>query len=58
MNHVIERNNDDERDNYATSSEGSDDEPVKNSTDELVDNESNLAKSTRKELAELDDLDI
>ncbi|QQG51220.1 MAG: KH domain-containing protein [Candidatus Saccharibacteria bacterium] len=51
-------NNDDERENYTISSEASDDEPVKNSTDEPVDKESNLARNTRKELAELDDLDI
>jgi hypothetical protein len=31
---------------------------VKNLTDEVVDNESDLARNTRKELAELDDLDI
>jgi predicted RNA-binding protein YlqC (UPF0109 family) len=48
-------NNDEERENYETTS---DDVPVKNSTDEDVDNESALAKNTRKELAELDDLDI
>lgn len=48
-------NNDDERENYEISS---DDEAVKNLTDETVENESDLAKSTRKELAELDDLDI
>jgi predicted RNA-binding protein YlqC (UPF0109 family) len=41
-----------------TSSELSDDEPVNNLSDEPVDNESSLAKNTRKELAELDDLDI
>jgi len=38
--------------------EASSSTPVNNSTDESVENESNLAKSTRKELAELDDLDI
>jgi predicted RNA-binding protein YlqC (UPF0109 family) len=48
-------NNDDDRENYETSS---DSEPVKNLTDEVVENESSLAKNTRKELAELDDLDI
>ena len=48
-------NNDDERESYEITSE---DEAVKNLTDEDVENESNLAKSTRKELAELDDLDI
>ena len=51
-------NNDDERENYTISSDDLGDEPVKNSTDEPVDNESNLARNTRKELAELDDLDI
>ena len=48
-------NNDDDRENYEISS---DEEPVKNSTEEDVENESVLAKNTRKELAELDDLDI
>lgn len=41
--------------------EVSSDEPVEdveNSTDEAVDNESDFAKKSRKELAELDDLDI
>jgi uncharacterized protein len=59
-------NNDDERENYMVSSDddaqatGQQDEygPVKNSTDETVDNESSFAKNSRKELAELDDLDI
>jgi uncharacterized protein len=51
-------NNDDERENYTISSSDTSSEPVKNSTDEPVDNESNLARNTRKELAELDDLDI
>lgn len=58
-------NNDDERENYTISSEDGqasdqddNDETVKNSPDESVDNESDLAKKTRKELAELDDLDI
>ena len=51
-------NNDDERENYTISSDTSSDEPVKNSTDEPVDNESSLARTTRKELAELDYLDI
>jgi predicted RNA-binding protein YlqC (UPF0109 family) len=51
-------NNDDEHENYTISSDESQSEPVKNSTDESVDNESNLARNTRKELAELDDLDI
>lgn len=47
---------------YTTQSDNTDEPnsstPVNNSTDESVENESNLAKSTRKELAELDDLDI
>ena len=55
-------NNDDERENYTMSSEDSGEEPVKNSSDEPVDNpqedESDYAKNSRKELAELDDLDI
>lgn len=58
-------NNDDERDSYLVSSDDNQvqvsddqDEPVKNSTDEGVDNESSYAKKSRKELAELDDLDI
>lgn len=51
-------NNDDERENYTVSSDDLGDEAVNNSTDEPVDNESSLARNTRKELAELDDLDI
>ena len=51
-------NNDDDRENYTISSDKGDDQAVKNSTDELVENESNLTENTRKELAELDDLDI
>lgn len=51
-------NNDDDRDNFATSEEDGSSPPVKNSTDEDVENESDLTKNTRKELAELDDLDI
>jgi predicted RNA-binding protein YlqC (UPF0109 family) len=34
------------------------DQPVQNSADESVDNDSDLTKKTRKELADLDDLDI
>jgi len=48
-------NNDDERENYETTTNQ---EVVKNLTEEDVDNESTLTKNTRKELAELDDLDI
>lgn len=51
-------NNDDERENFTASENDSSSQPVKNSTDEDVENESDLAKNTRKELAELDDLDI
>ncbi len=51
-------NNDEDRENYPNSSDNRYAEPVKNSPEEAVDNESSLAKNTRKELAELDDLDI
>ena len=55
-------NNDDDRDNYASSSDDSTSQPVDNSTDEAVENDedesSDYAKKSRKELAELDDLDI
>jgi predicted RNA-binding protein YlqC (UPF0109 family) len=51
-------NNDDDRENFTATDESQNGQPVKNSTDEDVENESDLAKSTRKELAELDDLDI
>jgi len=51
-------NNDDERENYTISSDEDTSEGVNNLTDETVENESDLAKKTRKELAELDDLDI
>ena len=48
-------NNDEDRDSYVSDTPTSD---VNNSPDEDVENESTLTKSTRKELAELDDLDI
>jgi predicted RNA-binding protein YlqC (UPF0109 family) len=51
-------NNDEDRSEYSSSVETSDSEAVNNSTDEIVDNESDYAKNARKELAELDDLDI
>ena len=55
-------NNDDDRENYTISSDEPVDETVKNSPDEVVENdepeESDYAKNARKELAELDDLDI
>jgi len=51
-------NNDEQRENYTTSSEPKTSEPVENSTDEPVDNASDYSKKSREELAELDDLDI
>ncbi len=52
-------NNDDDRENYASSSDQQESQVVEESTDEPVENQqSDLAKNTRKELAELDDLDI
>ncbi len=52
-------NNDSDRENYTSTSESSYDEPVNNLTDEPVENNSSdFAKNSRKELAELDDLDI
>jgi predicted RNA-binding protein YlqC (UPF0109 family) len=52
-------NNDDDRENYASTSNTDDNQVVEHSTDEPVENtQSDLAKNTRKELAELDDLDI
>lgn len=51
-------NNDDDHQSYTVSSDDTVDQAVNNSTDENVDNESSLAKNTRKELAEYDDLDI
>jgi predicted RNA-binding protein YlqC (UPF0109 family) len=57
-------NNDDQRENYSSestvASEDTDEkvEPVKKSTDETVENTSDYAKTSRAELAELDDLDI
>jgi len=51
-------NNDDQRESYTISSDDNSSKPVKNSTDEPVDNASDYSKKTREELAELDDLDI
>lgn len=51
-------NNDEQRENYTTSSEPKSDETVENSTDEAVDNDYDYSKKSREELAELDDLDI
>lgn len=54
-------NNDDDRQNYTVSSDDSE-EVVENSTDEVVENGedqmSEYTKKSRKELEELDDLDI
>lgn len=51
-------NNDDQRENYTATSDVQTSEPVKNSTEEPVDNAYDYSKKTREELAELDDLDI
>src|SRR6478609_4087684 len=52
-------NNDEDRENYSSSQNSQDDQAVDDSTDEPVENDqSDLARNTRKELAELDDLDI
>jgi len=51
-------NNDEDRENYTIPSEEDEREPVKNLSDDLVENESEHTQKTRKELAELDDLDI
>lgn len=51
-------NNDEQREQYSMTSTDETSEPVKNSTDEPVENEFDYSKKTREELAELDDLDI
>ena len=52
-------NNDDDRDTYTSTSNNSESQSVDEVTDETVENtESDYAKKSRKELAELDDLDI
>lgn len=55
-------NNDDERENYTIASDDESEQSVENSADEPVetsaDDSSDYAKKSRKELAELDDLDI
>ena len=52
-------NNDGDRENYTSPSEGEVSYTVNNSSDEDVENEeSDFAKNSRKELADLDDLDI
>ena len=50
-------NNDDERESYTVSSDEAS-QAEENSTDEPVDNDYDYSKKTRKELADLDDLDI
>ncbi len=51
-------NNDEPATSSPSTSSDDDHAIVDESTDKSVENESNLAKNTRKELAELDDLDI
>lgn len=52
-------NNDADRENYTSTSDEEVSDPVGNSSDEDVENdESDFAKNSRKELADLDDLDI
>jgi len=58
-------NNDEDRENYSSSQTEqktevveAESEPVKNPTDDVVENDSDYSKKTRQELAELDDLDI
>jgi predicted RNA-binding protein YlqC (UPF0109 family) len=52
-------NNDEDRDAYDSTSNDDADQSEEEPTDGVVENtESDLAKNTRKELAELDDLDI
>jgi predicted RNA-binding protein YlqC (UPF0109 family) len=52
-------NNDDDSASYTVSSDSAEGEAVNKSTDEPVENDgSDYAKKARKELAELDDLDI
>lgn len=51
-------NNDEQHENYTTTSDTQPVESAENSTDESVDNNSDFSKKAREELAELDDLDI
>lgn len=52
-------NNDEDRESYTSTPDSEVSEAVNNSTDEPVETEeSDFAKNSRKELAELDDLDI
>lgn len=54
----VSANDDDADDDVAATSDVDDDQPVQNSTEESVEKESDLRSRSRKELAELDDLDI
>ena len=54
----IVNNDEPERSETISSEDGEEVETVDNSTDESVDNDSDFAQKSRKELAELDDLDI
>ncbi len=51
-------NNDEPHETVTISSDESNDQAVENVADDVVENESDFAKNSRKELAELDDLDI
>lgn len=51
-------NNDDDAPVSTSTSDAVEETVVENESDELVDNASDYTKKTRKELAELDDLDI
>lgn len=51
-------NNDEDHEDQTALQNGDDEKPVKNPTEEPVENESDFTKKSRKELAELDDLDI
>jgi predicted RNA-binding protein YlqC (UPF0109 family) len=51
-------NNDEDREAESVQSDDGIVQPVNNSSDDDVENESSYAKNSRKELAELDDLDI
>lgn len=51
-------NNDDDAPVSTSTSDAAEETVVENESDELVDNASDYTKKTRKELAELDDLDI
>ena len=54
----IVNNDEPEKSETISSEDGEEAAPVDNSTDESVDNDSDFARKSREELAELDDLDI